>query len=356
MLVTGHTGFKGSWLTVWLHELGAELGGYALAPEGEPNLFDRLGLASRCRHRIADVRDAGALRETCAAFDPEIVIHMAAQSLVRRSYRDPVGTFTVNAMGTAHLLDACRGRANLRAVVVVTTDKVYENPERGDAFAESDPLGGHDPYSASKAAAEIVTASYRRSFGPGSAAGDLTAAVASARAGNVFGGGDWSKDRLIPDAARAFGGGGSVLVRNPSSIRPWQHVVEPLSGYLMLARALWERPEPFARAYNFGPRPDQVLEVGAVMDAFARHWGDGARWHHEPQKTAPHEAATLLLDSAAARGDLGWAPAAGFEEAVAGTALWYKQACRGASAADLHALTVAQIEAFSGVPVRGSAD
>lgn len=318
VLVTGHTGFKGGWLVAMLAEMGAEIGGYALPPDTEPCLFDTIGVKKRCRHVVGDIRDAAHLKAAVAGFDPEIVVHMAAQPLVRRSYREPLLTFETNVVGTANLLDACRGLDSLRVVVSVTTDKVYENHQWPWGYRENDQLGGHDPYSASKAAAELVTAAWRSSY---LAAQGVR--VATARAGNVIGGGDWSEDRIIPDAVRAFTRGESLLVRNPAAVRPWQHVVDPLTGYLMLAQALWDSAD-FAEGWNFGPEQVHVVPVRAVADVFCAAWGEGAGWHAPGESHGPHEAALLLLDSAKARSRLGWVPRMGLEEAVEATAHWYR--------------------------------
>ncbi|MEQ8695651.1 MAG: CDP-glucose 4,6-dehydratase, partial [Bauldia litoralis] len=272
VFLTGHTGFKGAWLTLWLSRMGARVQGYALAPERPHDLFEAAEIAGLCQSTIADIRDRGDLAQAMRGFRPQVVLHLAAQPLVRRSYAEPVETFDVNVMGTAYLLEACRDLPGLEAVVVVTTDKVYANPETGDAFAEDDPLGGSEPYGLSKAAAELAVEAWRRAF---FAAGP---SLATARAGNVIGGGDWSDDRLIPDAMRAFTTGETLIVRNPDAVRPWQHVIEPLSGYLMLAQRLSDEGAAWARAWNFGPAAEQFYRVGEVVERAARAWGDGADW------------------------------------------------------------------------------
>jgi len=343
VLVTGHTGFKGSWLTLWLAELGAVVRGFALPPDTTPSMFTALGLQRRCDHVVGDVRDAAAVDAALRVFEPETVLHLAAQPLVRRSYRRPVETFEVNVMGTAHVLEAARNAPSVRAVVVVTTDKCYENREWAYPYREVDPLGGHDPYAASKACSEIVAAAYRLSFFRSAAGG--RAALATARAGNVIGGGDWSEDRLLPDAARAFAAGADLVIRNPGATRPWQHVVEPLGGYLSLARALLERGDDVSPAFNFGPPAQDVRPVGEVAGAFAAAWGGSARWRHEPEAKAPHEARALTLDSSRARAELGWAPRLPFAEAVDVTARWYRRFAAGEPAAAMTALTLAQIDA-----------
>lgn len=301
VLVTGHTGFKGAWLVAWLRRLGAEVHGLALAPDAQPNLYEAAGTRSRCASEaLVDVRDRDGVARVVADARPEVVLHLAAQPLVRRSYEVPVDTFAVNAMGTAHVLEALRGRAELRAVVVVTTDKVYENHDTGEPFRERDPLGGHDPYSASKAAAEIVAASYRGAFFGGGV-------VATARSGNVVGGGDWNVDRIVPDAIRAWSTGRELVVRNPAAVRPWQHVIEPLAGYLLLAQGVARDPS-FARAWNFGPDPSQCVPVADLVDALARAWGPGAAHRVVTDHAAPREAALLRLDATDAQRRLGWSP------------------------------------------------
>jgi CDP-glucose 4,6-dehydratase len=329
VLLTGHTGFKGSWLTRWLLDLGADVTGYALGPDTEPSLFDDLDLGRAMDSRIGDVRDTATLTALVGEVRPEIVLHLAAQPLVRRSYAEPRYTFETNIMGTVNVLEAVRGCADTRVVVNVTTDKVYENPETGAAFSEDEPLGGHDPYSASKAGSEIVTASYRRSFFSDGA----DPAVASARAGNVIGGGDWAADRLVPDCARALAAGDPVIVRNPGSVRPWQHVLEPLSGYLHLAASLLNEPG-LAGAFNFGPDPSMAATVGDLVDRFVAAWGDGA-WETPEMAAQPHEAGQLRLDIEKSRRVLGWFPIWDFEQTVDRTARWYREYRGACAAADL---------------------
>jgi CDP-glucose 4,6-dehydratase len=319
VLITGHTGFKGAWLSEWLLKLGADVVGCALPPDTRPSLFTLLDLAGRMRSEFVDVRDLTALESVVAESRPEVVFHLAAQPLVRRSYREPVATFATNVMGTAHLLEAARKTDSVRSVVIVTSDKCYENVGSARGYRESDPLGGHDPYSASKGAAEVVTAAYRRSFfsEPG------RPGVASARAGNVIGGGDWSEDRLVPDLVRGIGSGQPVVIRNPKSIRPWQHVLEPLFGYLMLARALWEQPQRFSDGFNFGPAQAE-LPVAALAERFVAALGRGSL-ARAPQGEEPHEASLLLLDSTKARDVLGWTPRLGIEDTVKLTVDWYRE-------------------------------
>ncbi|MFM2279166.1 MAG: CDP-glucose 4,6-dehydratase [Pseudomonadota bacterium] len=336
VLLTGHTGFKGSWLSLLLEEAGAEVHGLALAPDTEPSLYRLLHPGRSDGPDIVDIRDRDAVAARVAAVQPEIVFHLAAQPLVRAGYRLPVETFETNVQGTVHLLDALRGAAAVRSIVVITTDKVYENEETGKPFVETDPLGGHDPYSASKAAAEIVTASYRRSFFAPKGVG-----VASARAGNVIGGGDWAADRLIPDAVRAFVSGKPLEIRRPEAIRPWQHVLEPLHGYMALAEALWANPD-LAPAYNFGPDPESAATVRIVLELSSHHFGDTEiRWGDGQE--GPHEAGYLMLDSHRARADLGIRPQFTLAETLARTWTWYR---RWQAGADVRSLCRDDIRAY----------
>lgn len=320
VFVTGHTGFKGSWLCEWLLSLGAEVYGYALHPPTKPSLFAQLRLARRlASHAIGDVRDADALTAALKASRPDFVFHLAAQPIVRYSYRHPVETFNTNVMGTVNLLEACRKLKKPSAVVCITTDKVYENDDTGRAFAENDPLGGSDPYSASKGACEIAIQSYRRSFFSST---DSLVRVASARAGNVIGGGDWAQDRLIPDAMRAFFGDRHLVIRNRHSTRPWQHVLEPLSGYLSLGAAL-SADAAIATAFNFGPDPKSVKTVGELMYSLLPLFPE-VEIEDLTDPNAPHEAKLLTLDSSKARKMLGWAPRWSFKRTIWETAEWYK--------------------------------
>ena len=320
VFVTGHTGFKGSWLLLMLKELGAEVSGYSLPAPTAPSLFDLLGLESTCQHTIGDIRDLAALDAAVAKAAPEIVLHMAAQPLVRASYDQPVETYATNVMGTVHVLDACRRVPEVKSIVVVTTDKCYENLGWTWGYRENDRLGGADPYSNSKAACELVVEAYRQSFFSGRHG--TSAALASARAGNVIGGGDFAADRLVPDAMLAFASGAPVGIRNPSAVRPWQHVLEPLYGYLLLAEKLYD-DRRFAGSWNFGPRTDESASVGSVSDTLAAMWGEGAAWEQD-SADYPHEAATLKLDSTKARLELGWRPCFSLEEALHETQIWYK--------------------------------
>jgi len=328
VLVTGHTGFKGGWLTLWLAHIGAQVHGYALAPPTQPNLFDvahvSRALASDTR---ADLADLSALTATLERFRPEVVFHLAAQPLVSEGYRDPLGTLATNVVGTANVLEAIRAVDSVRAVVVVATDKVYENHESGHAFSEEDPLGGHDPYAASKAAAEVVVASYRSSFFGN---GRHPARIASARAGNVIGGGDWAANRLVPDCIRAFAAGQPIRLRRPDAVRPWQHVLEPLSGYLTLAaRLLGEGGDHFTRAWNFGPDAGDDASVREVAQRLAMLWGEGAIVELDAHP-AWNEAGLLRLDSTQARSECGWAPRWSLQRAIEHTVAWQEAWLRGA--------------------------
>jgi CDP-glucose 4,6-dehydratase len=317
VLLTGHTGFKGSWLTLWLHRLGASVTGVSLSPLTTPNLFSEANVASLCESHFCDIRDRAKLAELIRAARPQIVLHLAAQPLVRASYREPCETFASNVMGTVHVLDALRGLPDVRVAIMVTTDKVYHDTAARRPFREEDALGGHAPYSASKAACEIVIVSYRDAF--------LSAqgvAVASARAGNVIGGGDWSDDRLIPDAVRAWQAGEELVVRRPQAIRPWQHVLEPLAGYLTLARKLWDEPA-LAGGYNFGPETGDAVAVGEVVALAQRAYDKGAV-QYGAGDDGPHESDWLALDTGKARERLGIRPVWTLADAVARTMAWYR--------------------------------
>lgn len=322
-MVTGHTGFKGGWLSLWLHSLGAHVHGYSLNPPTTPSLFEAGGIARCLASDVrADLTDLPRLKSAMDSAQPEIVFHLAAQPLVRLSYQDPIGTLVSNVLGTAHVLEAARSTDSLRAIVIIATDKVYENHEDGRPYRESDALGGHDPYSASKAAAEIVAASYRSSFFSDS---DKSARIATARAGNVVGGGDWATDRLVPDCLRAFSRSEPVTLRRPDSIRPWQHVLEPLAGYLRLAERLFgPQGSTFARAWNFGPESSTDVSVGTVADMLASIWGKGARIVRATSEDGPHEATLLKLDNSLAKSALGWRPRWSVETALEYVVYWHK--------------------------------
>jgi CDP-glucose 4,6-dehydratase len=343
ILVTGHTGFKGGWLALWLHRLGATVHGYALNPPTEPSLFESAGIAKALTTDTrADLADLARLKVALNNAEPEIVFHLAAQPLVLASYRDPLGTLATNVMGTANVLEAVRAVHTVRALVLITTDKVYESREGAHPYRESDSLGGHDPYSASKAGAEMVAASYRASFFTGQ--NGHPASVATVRAGNVIGGGDWATDRLIPDCVRAFVKGECVHLRFPSAVRPWQHVLEPLAGYLQLAQRLFA-PDgaKFAKAWNFGPDAGGDATVGEIAEITARLWGDGARVECMPSPQNAHEACSLRLDSTLARTELGWKPRWPLDQALAQTVAWYRAWNRGA---DMAAISLDQIRAY----------
>ncbi|MBV8032535.1 MAG: CDP-glucose 4,6-dehydratase [Betaproteobacteria bacterium] len=341
VLVTGHTGFKGGWLSWWLHRLGARVTGLALDPPSVPSLFDSSGLGQAVRSVRMDVRDLGAMHGLLSEAQPEIVFHLAAQSLVREGYRSPVETFQTNVVGTVHCLEAARACPSVRAVVVVTSDKCYRDRGRRGPYAEEDELGGEDPYAASKACAEIATHAYRASyFSAGGALG-----VASARAGNVVGGGDWAMERLVPDAMRAFLGGTPLVLRNPGATRPWQHVLEPLHGYLMLAEALHAGREGAAQAWNFGPSPEEAASVAELAEALAARWGAPASWRAETPSAPPaeKEAADLAVDSAKARSRLGWRARLPLAAAVDWIVDWHKRHAAGEHARDL---TLEQLERY----------
>ena len=347
VFLTGHTGFKGGWATCLLSRLGAEVHGYALAPETE-SLFNAARLADDIDHTIADIRDRAALAAALDRAQPSVVIHMAAQALVRRSYAEPVETYATNVMGTVHLLDAVRTCPSVEAVVIVTSDKCYANNGWVWGYRETDTLGGHDPYSNSKACAELVTDAYRQSFfsAPGAAR------VASARAGNVIGGGDWAEDRIVPDAVRAFLQDEPLRVRNPAATRPWQHVLDPLIGYLALAEHLLDGSADCAEAFNFGPVLTRAVPVAEIVDRLVALWGDGARWEQDPG-SHPHEAAMLTLDSTKATQRLGWQPAIALEPALRLTVDWYRAAANGR---DMRLFTLHQIETvLTAASLRGDA-
>lgn len=319
VLITGHTGFKGAWLTLWLHELRAHVMGFALPPATSPNLFEWIGVAKEIRSTYNDIRDAAATMAAVREFAPDIVFHLAAQSLVRRSYREPAATYATNVLGTVNVLDAVRATPSVKAVVVVTSDKCYENFAWDRGYREGDPLGGHDPYSSSKACAELAVTAYRRSF---FAKPKTDAAVASARAGNVIGGGDWADDRLVPDCVRAWSENRSVCLRYPQATRPWQHVLDPLCGYLCLAERLFCHGHEYAEAWNFGPDDNGLAAVETVVANLASLWNVRDGWTVDATATF-HEAAALRLDSSKAKSRLHWRPRWDLPTALKHTADWY---------------------------------
>lgn len=326
VFVTGHTGFKGSWLALWLQNLGASVKGFALAPPTTPALFNEARIADGMESEIGDIRDLAAITASMKAFNPDILIHMAAQPLVRLSYREPVETYATNVMGTVHVLEAARQCVNLRTIVNVTTDKCYENREWEWGYRENEPMGGHDPYSNSKGCSELVTAAYRSSFfnTPDNAV------LGSARAGNVIGGGDWAEDRLIPDILRAFERQHPVVIRNPLATRPWQHVLEPLSGYLVLAERLYSEGATFAQGWNFGPRDEDVQPVEWILDHMVKRWGQGASWRLD-NSLQPHEAQLLKLDISKARAVLKWSPHWSLAQALDSIVDWHQAWLTGAN-------------------------
>ena len=317
VLLTGHTGFKGAWMSLWLHSMGAKVQGFALAPPTSPSLFEEAKVGDLVQSNLGDIRDFAAVSKVVKDFKPEVVFHMAAQPLVRYSYDEPLETYATNVMGTAHLLESIRSIDTVRAVVNVTTDKCYENREWVWGYREDEAMGGYDPYSSSKACSELVTAAYRQSF-----LDKAGIAAATARAGNVIGGGDWAKDRLVPDILRAFENKQPVSIRNPNSIRPWQHVLEPLSGYLLLAERLCTEHKAFSEAWNFGPQDDDAKPVGWIVEAMASKWGKDASWSFD-EGDHPHEAHYLKLDISKARQAMGWSPRWTLDKALDHTVEWH---------------------------------
>jgi CDP-glucose 4,6-dehydratase len=336
VFLTGHTGFKGAWTALVLRHLGAKVTGFSLAPEVEDGIFCAAQVSQDLQHIIGDIRDRPTLTTAMAKAEPEIVLHMAAQSLVRLSYAEPIDTYSTNVLGTAHILEAVRQNRSARAVIVVTSDKCYENVGRAWSYRETDALGGHDPYSSSKACAEIVTEAYRRSFFHGR----TSAHIASARAGNVIGGGDWARDRLVPDAMRAFATRQPLRIRNPEAVRPWQHVLDPVLGYLRLAECLVRQGRSFCGAWNFGPAPASEVSVSVIADHLVRHWQGDVHWQHDASDH-PHEAAYLKLDCTKAASELQWRPLLSLDEALRATVEWYRALHDGMN---MRKITLAQIE------------
>ncbi len=340
VLVTGHTGFKGSWLSLWLHAMGAEVTGFALPAPTEPSLFEAARIGELVRHIDGDVRDFAAVAAAVDAARPEAIFHLAAQPLVRQSYSEPVETYATNVMGTVHLLEAARRAPDLRAIVCVTSDKCYENREWVWPYREGDPMGGHDPYSSSKGCAELIAAAWRSSF-----FSDAGPALATARAGNVIGGGDWATDRLLPDLVRAFEGAVAPLIRSPEAVRPWQHVLEALNGYLLLGERLLAGERAFAQGWNFGPADDDARPVSWIVKRLARAWGvAGASLPDDGPK--PHEAGLLRLDSSKARSLLAWRPRLPLDTALEWIVEWHQQVAAGV---DARAMTLAQIARYAGL-------
>ena len=323
VLVTGHTGFKGSWLSIWLKMMGAKVIGYALEPYTDRDNFVLTKLEEKITHIIGDVRDYQKLYDVFIKYEPEFVFHLAAQPIVRESYLNPKETFDVNIGGIVNLLECCRLTESIKVIVNVTTDKCYENKELIRGYQENDRLGGYDPYSSSKAGSEIVTAAYRQSFFNPKKVNEHGKNIASARAGNVIGGGDWQIDRLIPDCMASLEKIEPVIIRNPSAVRPWQHVLEPLSGYLLLAETMFENPGQYCEAWNFGPEEGSMKPVGEIADLVVQNWGEGS-WQDCSEKNAPHETNILKLDISKARTRLGWNPVLSIEQAVTATVDWYK--------------------------------
>ena len=349
VLLTGHTGFKGAWLSFWLTQMGARLRGLALEPPSSPSLFDLAHVADGMEDIRGDIRDAQLVRNAVADFKPDIVIHMAAQSLVRPSYVDPVGTYATNVMGTVHTLDAVRASGGVGAVLVITSDKCYLNRDWDRRYIETDAMGGNDPYSSSKGCAEIVTSAYRHSFFHPDRYGVHGVALASARAGNVIGGGDWAVDRLIPDAMRSFLEKAPLVICFPDAVRPWQHVLEPLSGYLHLVQRLRTDGKTFAEGWNFGPDEEAERPVRYLAERIANFWSDGAQWQAVPQSDAPHEDRYLTLDAGKAHQKLGWRPRLKLDDALRLTVDWFK-AFGGKR--DMREFTLDQIAAYTAKPQR----
>lgn len=341
VFITGHTGFKGSWLCIWLKNLGAEVTGYALDPATDPSLFLTAEVAKGMNSVIGDIRDSVKLQQSMLVAKPEVVIHMAAQALVRYSYQHPAETYEVNVMGTVNVLESVRKCPSVRQLLVITSDKCYENKEREAGYREDEAMGGYDPYSSSKGCTELVVSAYRQSF----FSEEQVVAVATARAGNVIGGGDWSEDRLIPDMVRSFSKGETVLIRNPAAIRPWQHVFEALHGYLLLLEAMDKAPQKFSQAWNFGPEDSDARNVSWIVENFVAGWGGDSSWQLERGDESMHEAHILRLDCNKARSELNWQPVVELEQAVESIANWYHSYYGGE---DMVSLSEQQLDEFQG--------
>lgn len=341
VLITGHTGFKGSWLSLWLARVGARVEGFALEPPTQPSCFEVAGLGRYLQSHIGDIRDSVAVLKHFERQRPEIVFHLAAQPLVRLSHRDPAGTYLTNVMGTVHVLDAARKTGSARAIVAITSDKCYENREQLWGYRESDAMGGHDPYSSSKGCAELVAAAYRRSYFENSG---IDTRLATARAGNVIGGGDWAEDRLVPDCLRALAQSETIVLRRPNAVRPWQHVMEPLAGYIMLAQKLWNGEPGLQPAYNFGPYDTEIQSVSSIVGQLVDLWGSGS-WKTEPTDNL-HEAGLLALDSTLARNDLGWRPRLSIPEALRLTVDWFRAFQAGCAMEEVTWGQIVQYEAL----------
>lgn len=342
VFVTGHTGFKGGWLSIWLQQLGAELTGFSLAPPTQPNLFEEARVSAGMRSIIGDIRDGAKLENAMREANPDVAIHMAAQPLVRRSYADPPETYSTNVMGTVNFLEAVRKCGSVRAVINVTTDKCYENHEWLWPYRENEPMGGYDPYSSSKGCAELITAAYRKSFFNINTYTQHKVAVATARSGNVIGGGDWAADRLVPDVLHAFSLGKPAMIRNPLATRPWQHVLEPLGGYLTLSERLFSGGSPFSEAFNFGPREEDNRPVGLVVSQLAKMWSESAEWQLDGEDH-PHEASLLRLDVSKAAYQLGWRSILSLNQALRLTVDWVHA---NLNQQDMRAFTIAQIKEY----------
>jgi CDP-glucose 4,6-dehydratase len=346
VLITGHSGFKGSWLTLWLNHLGANCSGVSLPPPTEPNLFNALKLKELCNSQFLDIRNFAGLKEIFTQEKPDILFHLAAQPLVRYSYENPLETYEVNVQGTAHVLEACRQLPSLKSLVIITTDKCYENKEWVWGYRETDPMGGHDPYSSSKGCAELLVSSYRRSFFKKNGTNDMSLGLASARAGNVLGGGDWALDRIIPDAVRSFSSKKVLEVRNPGATRPWQHVLEPLNGYICLAEDAYKDPNRYSDSFNFGPSDDGCLPVANILKLAQKFWGSPTEIDFSKSSNL-HEAQFLKLDISKAKQLLNWEPIWNIEKTIQHTVDWYKVFISNPESHDTtRAYTIGQIDQF----------